>query len=173
MINGCLRVYGYLPESRIKLNSLSMALQVTTELCFNISLDIRSCPGLLFDLRAIMHCFITETVNGLSVVGFSVNISLYWVIWFPILFLKFTLYLSLLPCDLKWSISWLKLCWISTLLLGLLSFLKEFKTSQYFFGSVYFQCRSLSKSSFLYWYFFLFAIFFVHGWWFYPGFFHH
>jgi hypothetical protein len=49
MINGCLHVDGYLPESRIKLNSLSMALQVTTELCFNISLDIRSCPALLFD----------------------------------------------------------------------------------------------------------------------------
>jgi hypothetical protein len=62
MINECLDVYGYLPESRIKLNNLTMALQVTTELYFNISLDIRSGPGLLFDLRALMHCFISETL---------------------------------------------------------------------------------------------------------------
>jgi hypothetical protein len=41
MINECLHVYGYLPESRIKLSNLTIALQVTTELYFNISLDIR------------------------------------------------------------------------------------------------------------------------------------
>jgi hypothetical protein len=40
MIN---EVYGYFPESRIKLNNLTMALQVTTELCFNISFDKRKC----------------------------------------------------------------------------------------------------------------------------------
>jgi hypothetical protein len=99
MINECLHVYGYLPESRIKLNNLTVALQVTTDLYFNISLDIRSCPGFVFDLRALMHCFIPETVNVLSAVLLTyLYIELYC---FQFYFFKFTLYLSLLPCDLK------------------------------------------------------------------------
>jgi len=76
-MNDFLHADGYFPESSIKLNNFTIDLQVATELYLIISLAIRSGPALLLLLSILMHCFISEIVNGLSVMEFSVSKFLY------------------------------------------------------------------------------------------------
>ena len=52
-MNDFLHADGYSPVFNIKLNSLTIDLQVTTELCFNISFGIRSGPVLLLVLTKL------------------------------------------------------------------------------------------------------------------------
>jgi len=73
IINDFLHADGYFPEISIKLYNFTIDLQVATELYLIISLVIRSGSALFGVLSILMHCFISEIGNGLSVMEFSVS----------------------------------------------------------------------------------------------------
>ena len=68
-MNDFLQFEGYLPESKIKLKSFVMDLQVQIPLNLIISFKIKSGPALLPVFNFLMHLFTSLMVNGLSVIS--------------------------------------------------------------------------------------------------------
>ena len=69
IMNDFLQFEGYLPESKIKLKSFVMDLQVQMPLNLIISFEIKSGPAILPVFNFLMHLFTSLMVNGLSVIS--------------------------------------------------------------------------------------------------------
>lgn len=68
-MNDFLHCDGYLPESKIKLKSLVIDLQVEIPLYLIISFEIKSGPELLPVFNFLIHLFTSLIVKGLSVIS--------------------------------------------------------------------------------------------------------